>query len=147
VQLEFWTAFRQQLLDKAVVQNAQAARPQYWFDVPLGRTGFTLSNFASPTDGRIGTRLYLNNKIADLALAQLLTNRSAIEAEIGEPLQWNPNPGKRDKVIMISRDADLTRKDRWPEYCDLLVDRVAKFRKAFSARVRGLDLTAAQQGE
>jgi hypothetical protein len=141
LQFEFWTRFRQELLDRRVLQTAQAARPQYWFDVSLGRTGFTLSSFASPGEMKIGTRLYLNNKIADAALPLLEADRAAIEAEVGERLVWNPNPDKRDKVIMISRSADLYSKEMWPEYLSWLVERVSKFKAAFAGRVKVLDLS------
>jgi hypothetical protein len=33
LQYEFWTAFRHELLARKVVPTAQAARPQYWFDL------------------------------------------------------------------------------------------------------------------
>lgn len=143
LQLEFWTSFRDLLLQRKVVPSAQSARPQYWFDVSVGRSNFTISSMANTTEGRIGTRLYLSNKIADVALKQLEQDRIQIEQEIGEPLSWNPNPDKRDKVIMLSRLADLEDRAKWPEYCEWLVDRVARFRKAFGPRVRRLDLSSA----
>jgi len=71
----------------------------------------------------------------------LQAERDAIEAEIGETLQWNPNPEKRDKTIALSRKADLNDRSKWPEYCDWLVDRVDRFRRAFGPRIKKLDLS------
>jgi len=34
--------------------------------------------------------------------------REVIEAEIGEKLEWDPNPENLDKTIGLKRDADLT---------------------------------------
>ena len=59
LQLEFWTAFRDRLLEKGVIKTAQTPRPQYWFDVAIGRSGVHIENIANTYDGRIGVRLYL----------------------------------------------------------------------------------------
>jgi hypothetical protein len=123
---------------KVGVKNVWA---QYWFDVALGRTNIYLSNIANTSDGRIGVRVYIGNKIAEAALPQLLAERDAIEAEIGQKLLWNPNPDNDDKIIALSRDADLYNRDNWPEYISWLVDKVDKFIKAFRPRIGNLDLT------
>ncbi len=146
LQLEFWTMFRERLLEKKVVPSAQTPRPQYWFDVALGRANIVLSNILDTSGGRVGIRVYLGNRIAEAALAQLEKDRVAIEQEIGATLSWNPTPEKRDKIIALNRQVDLADRDSWPEYCDWLVDRVAKFRKAFMPRVKLLKLNEVTAG-
>lgn len=71
-QLDFWTAFKIKLLEANVVSSAQKPRPQYWFDVALGRSGFCLSNVADTYGNRVGVRVYISNKVAEKALPQLL---------------------------------------------------------------------------
>lgn len=141
MQLEFWTMFRARLLEKKVIASAQTPRPQYWFDVALGRSNIFISNMVDTSAGRIGVRVYIGNRIADAALPQLEREKLAIENEIGEALSWNPTPEKRDKIIGLFRKVDLTNRDAWPEYCDWLVDHVGKFRRAFVPRVKALRLT------
>jgi hypothetical protein len=85
-------------------------------------------------------RVYIRNKIASAALPQLEAERDAIESEVGEKLEWNPNPEAIDKVIKLERMADLNDHDRWPEYLSWLVDKVDKFKKAFGPRVKKLNL-------
>jgi len=140
MQLEFWTMFRARLLEQKIIASAQTPRPQYWFDVALGRSNIFISNMVDTSAGRIGVRVYIGNRIADTALPQLERDKSAIENEIGEALSWNPTPDKRDKIIGLFRKVDLTNRDAWPEYCDWLVDRVGKFRRAFVPRVKALKL-------
>jgi len=147
LQLDFWTAFRERLLAKKVVSTAQTPRPQYWFDVALGRSSFVLSNIANTYENRIGLRVYMSNKIAEAALNQLLPQKDAIEKELGEKLLWNPNPDKRDKTITLYRNVDLDDREQWPEYCEWLVDRVAKFRKVFGPRIKSLKLSPVGDGE
>jgi hypothetical protein len=145
LQLAFWEMFRDKLLAKKVVPSAHTPRPQYWFDVALGRSSILLSNFANTYDGRIGVRVYFADGTGDIAIPQLEAERDVIEAEIGEKLQWNPNPEKRDKTIVLSRKANLSDRSKWPEYCDWLVDKVARFKQSFGPRVKKLDLTDAAQ--
>lgn len=143
MQLEFWIQFREKLIKTKKLPSVQAAHAQYWYDVSLGRTGIGLSNIANTYDNKIGVRVYIGNKIADVALPQLLVMKETIEAEIGHELEWDPNPDNRDKVIMLKRDADLTKRENWDEYLEWLVDMTLRFRKAFSGRVKSLDFTQA----
>jgi hypothetical protein len=140
LQLDFWTMFRDGLLERKVLSSTQTPRPQYWFDIALGRTSFVLSNICDTSAGRIGVRVYLGNEIADAALAQLDADKAAIEREIGAALQWNPYPEKRDKIIGLFRQVDLDDRERWPEFRDWLIDHVVKFRKAFVPRIKALKL-------
>jgi len=105
LQGEFWAGFRELLLAKKIVVSAQAARPQYWFNVALGRAYIHLSNIANVADNRIGVRVYIGNRVASEALPQLEAQKSEIESEVGSPLQWNPNPNAIDKVIVLDRAA------------------------------------------
>jgi hypothetical protein len=143
LQLEFWTLFREELLKKKIVTSAQSPRPQYWYNVALGRANIHLSNIANTDNGRIGVRVYIA-KAADVVLPQLEADRVAIEQEIGEPLRWNPNPENKNKIILLDRKVDLDDRSKWPEYIDWLADRVAKFKKAFEPRIKNLNFSAIQ---
>ena len=147
LQLEFWTQFREKLSKRKEIPSVQSARPQYWFNVSLGRSGVHLSNTANTFDNKIGVRVYIRSKVASAALPQLLQVKEEIEAEIGEKLEWDPNPENQDKIISFNRDADLTKRDNWDEYIDWLTDMTIKFRKTFSKRVKSLDLTKRIDGE
>ncbi|HWF63614.1 MAG TPA: DUF4268 domain-containing protein [Rhizomicrobium sp.] len=145
-QLEFWTEFKKRLLEKKVLMSAQTPRPQYWFDVALGRSNINISNILNTADGKMGIRIYIHSAIADSALEQLMSQKSAIESEIGHQLQWNPNPSNRDKIIALSRDIDLENRNAWPEYIEWLVDMTAKFRAAFMPRAKALEISSQATG-
>jgi len=140
LQLGFWTAFRDRLIEAKVVPSAHTPRPQYWFDVALGKAGIHLSCTANTHEGKIGVRVYIQNRIAEKALPQLEAQRQEIEDALGFTLEWNPNKENRDKVIVAYHDADLSDKSRWDEYLAWLVETTAKFRKVFGPRVKKLDL-------
>ncbi|PTL37063.1 hypothetical protein CLG94_00595 [Candidatus Methylomirabilis limnetica] len=138
MQLECWTMFRDRLLEKKVLLLVQTPGPQYWLEIALGRSNIFLSNILDTYAGRIGIRIYRGNRIAEAALAQLEKDKDAIEKEIGEKLSWNPTPEKRDKIIGLFRNADVSNRDAWPEYCDWLVDCVGEFHQACVWRIKAL---------
>jgi hypothetical protein len=141
LQLEFWTAFEEKLRATRTVPSTQTPKPRYWFNVSLGKSGVFLSNIANTWDKRIGLRIYMRGYIADQALGQLLKEKDAIEKEIGEQLKWNPHPEKSDKTILLDRPADLSIKEKWPEYLDWLVEKTIQFRNAFGPRLKKMDLS------
>ena len=147
LQLEFWTLFRDELLAKKVLTNTQTPRPQYWFDVPLGKSHIFISCTANTWDSRIGVRVYIGNKVADAALSQLTKQRTEIEAELGEKLEWNPYPEKRDKIIALSKDVDFTDRSKWPQYVGWLTEKTAAFRKVFAPRVKALNFDNVATGD
>jgi hypothetical protein len=139
LQLEWWTAFRDALVKRKAVPSAQSPRPQYWYNIALGKSGAHLSATANTFDKEIGVRVYLSSKVGGAtALKQLMESREQIENEIGSPLKWDPNPAATDKVIVLTRHADLTQRGRWQEYLDWMVETTVKFRNTFAPRVKDL---------
>lgn len=146
LQGEFWSAFRTELLEKKVLTSARKARPQYWYTIPLGRTGIHLSTVANTTENWIGIRVYMRSKYnAQAALRQLIAQRESIESEIGVELHWDASGGAMDKTIALKRSADLRKRDAWSDYLGWLVDMTAKFRKAFMPRVKSLELERSEE--
>jgi hypothetical protein len=147
LQLEWWTAFRDALIAAKALPSTQTPRPQYWYNIALGRSGFFLSATANVDEGRIGIRAYLMGRYGgDSALAQLIESRESIEHELGEQLVWNPNPEASDKVIVLQRSADLKAKGQWPEYLKWMVQSTVKMRRVFGPRVKTLQVDAPLAG-
>jgi len=143
LQLEWWSAFRDALVTQKAVPSAQSPRPQYWYNIALGRTGIHISATANTFDKRIGLRIYMVSRYgAASALGQLLQSKEEIEKAIGAPLVWDPNPDALDKVIAVFLPADLERRDRWPEYLKWMVGMTVKFRQVFGPRVKALTLVS-----
>jgi len=141
LQYDFWTQFRDAMKLTGKIASLRTPRPQYWYDIPLGKSSIHLSLTANTYDNKIGVRVYLKGIVADAALKQLEPQRKAIEQEIGSQLEWNPHPGKQDKIIVLYKDADLQDRSKWNEYIGWLVQNTLKFRETFSKRVKQLDLS------
>lgn len=141
MQLDFWTGFREKLKNSKKVPSVQSARPQYWYDVSLGRSGIHLSNTMNTFDNVIGVRVYISNKIAKSVLPQLLDMKEEIENEIGQKLEWDPSPESSDKSIRLQKKVDLELKEKWDEYQKWMVEYTIQFRAVFSKRVKGMDFS------
>ncbi len=134
-QLEYWNQFRDLLAETKKIPSIQTPRAQYWFDVSLGKAYITLSNIYSPTENKVGVRVYIGNRLQGM-YDYLLNMREEIEIELGEKLVWNPNPENQDKVILLTRDVNLQNNNEWVDSINWLVHKTVQFRKTFSRRVK-----------
>lgn len=131
-QYDFWLKFRDKLAKTKKIPSLQTPRPQYWFDISLGRTNVYLSNTCNTDQNTVSVRVYIGNKIADTMLPYLEERKEEIERAIGQPLQWNPNPDNRDKVIILSHATDFKSPQKVDEALDWLTNYSIKFREIFS---------------
>lgn len=132
LQFEFWSKFRDKLARTKKVPSLQTPRPQYWFDVSLGKSDIHLSNTCNIDDNTVAVRVYIRNKIADTMFPFLESKKTEIEAAIGQALLWNPYPENRDKVIALVHPTDFNDPRKVDEALEWLVDYTIKFREIFS---------------
>lgn len=137
-QLEFWTMFKDKLALTRKINSLQTPRPQYWYDISLGKSYISLSNICNTEQNTVGIRVYIGNKIAATMFPYLENRREEIENLIGLPLQWNPNPDNRDKIILLTHPTDFDDKILVDEALTWLVDYTIKFREVFSRIIRDM---------
>ncbi len=51
-------------------------------------------------------------------------------------MEWNPNPEKKDKVIVLTKSFELNNREMWEQAIDWLVDKTLSFRKIFGALIK-----------
>lgn len=134
-QLDFWTSFRDKLADTGKIRSIQTARPQYWFDVALGKSGIHLSNTFNTDRDEIGVRVYISNIKADEWLPYFESKKESIELNIGESLEWNPNPDNRDKVIALTKKFDLSDDTKIDFALNWLIEQTLKFKSTFGKAI------------
>jgi hypothetical protein len=142
LQLEFFSQVRQQLLKAAEWASLMQARPQQWMNIPIGRWWANLSVNCSAWNHTVYVQLYIRNKVALVVLEQLRPMQADIEREVGEPLQWDPNPNAKDKVIRLQRSGDIADKAQWPELTQWLVAKTVAMNRAFKPRVQALEVSS-----
>lgn len=135
-QFDFWSKFKEKLAKTKKIPSLQTPRPQYWFDVTLGKSYIHISNTCNTDDNTVGVRIYIGNKIADTMLPFLESKKDEIETSIGQKLIWNPNPDNRDKVIILQHTTDFEDERKLDESLNWLVDYTIKFRETFSKIIK-----------
>lgn len=135
-QLEFWRKFKDCLLKFESIQKLQTPRPQYWYDVALGKSGIHLSNLFNVNKSELGIRVYIAGKNVDEWLPYFEENKMTIEAQLGNQLIWNPNPTNKDKIIAIYKTFELNDRDNWQEAIEWMASNTMKFRKVFSGLIK-----------
>ncbi len=136
MQFEFWNAFRDALKVTGEIGSLQTPRPQYWFDVALGKSGVHLSNTFNTYEGKIGVRVYISSREVDEWLPYFEKNKDRIETSIGDKLEWNPNPENKDKVIVLTNNFKLNNKANWEQAISWLVGKTLSFRNIFGALIK-----------
>ncbi len=139
LQLEFWTQARAALDATGVFSSLQTPRPQYWFDIAIGRSGFWLALNANVAHGKLIVKLMLDEETSE-AMALLQADRVTIEQEIGAALEWNPYPGKKAKAIRITRPTQFSDRGAWPEAMTWLTGTAIAFKRAFGPRIAALEV-------
>ncbi len=135
-QYDFWVRFRDKLAKTKKIPSLQTPRPQYWFDVALGKSDIHISNTCNTDENSVGIRIYIGNKIVDVMLPYLESRKDEIENALNESLSWNPNPENRDKVILLLHSTDLSKPEKVNEAIDWLIEKTIKFRDVFSKIIR-----------
>jgi hypothetical protein len=144
LQLEFWTAFREYLLDRDTVIKAVKPLPQMWMSFSIGRSGFSLVTVASTQDSEaadtdshhLRVEFVMHNDLAKSLFGQVVADKLQIEAEFGGPLTWAETAGKKQSKIYVKRPATIDDRARWPLYHAWLLQNLEKLHGVFAKRVR-----------
>jgi hypothetical protein len=128
-----------------MLTNKTAVKPrkphvEHWYDFAIGRSGFHLSLTINTQRNTLGCELYLEGEKAKQALHLLLREKEAIEKEIGHTLEWREQDTKTDCRIILYNEGDIRQKANWNQYYDWFYNNTEIFYKAFSNRVKQLDL-------
>ncbi len=140
---EAYRVFFQKLIDELREQhkftNAKVGQPQSWYAFSSGLSAVVYA--ASFTHGnRLRAELYIdqgdateNKRIFDA----LSSDKSSIEAEYGEPFEWERLDTKRASRIAVYRSGTiLSSSDELEEIHKWLVEHLLKLKEVFGPRVR-----------
>jgi hypothetical protein len=142
---EAYQAFFQGLIDRLRTQynftKARKAQPQSWYFFSSGTSGVSYA-FAFAGGGRAQTDTYIdrgdktwNKWLFDKLYAQ----RGSIEAEFGEPLEWERLDHRRGSRIAVKRPGTI---EDPPEALEEIegwaIDRLLRFKKVIGPRVSAL---------
>lgn len=119
-QLEFFQRVRDYgRLHATTIDSWRKPLPQHWYDIGIGdaRGRVTLQ---VNSQRKIVTTLFWIDHDKDL-YAKLLTQRNAIEAELGLTLEWDDRPDRKASKLIISRPGDFLDEAQSEELIEWLV--------------------------
>lgn len=137
-QLDYWTKFREKLLATKKFPSLHTPRPQYWFDIALGKSGIYLSNTCNVQKSIVGVRVYISSKVANIFKPALEARKNEINKALGCNPDWFPNPNTIDKTITLQYQTDLSDPVKLEESLDWMVKQTIKFRDVFSKEIKAI---------
>ena len=143
----FWDEILTYIAEKGPPFRVQSAGTGAWSNIALGRSHFSLDLTLTPKRQCIGCEIYMNPPWKEDAFAQLESQRDAIEAEIGETLQWLPLPGKKAARILLEAPIDPKDDSNHERVKEWMYKQSVAFYRAFHDRVRALRAKRADVGE
>jgi hypothetical protein len=136
--MEFWTGFRDFCRAAGETFSLQTPRPQHWYTVRIGRSGFSLGLTVSTMYNRIGCELYLRGPSAKQSFKRLKEGQNDIEAALGT-LDWQELPEGQDcRIVDYLKDFDPRNRPDWERGFRWLKKRADEFRPVFGPRVRAI---------
>ena len=138
IQLDYWTRFRDKLMATKKFTSLHTPRPQYWFDVALGRSGINLSNTCNVQKSVVGIRVYISSKVVETYLPALEARKAEINKALGCEPEWNPNPNAKDKTITLSFQTDLSDPEKTEESLEWMVKNTIVFWSVFSKEIKAI---------
>ena len=140
LQLKFWTAFRAYVLDNSSTVRPQRARACHWMNSSIGTSKAHPHVLVDTHKKRISIRLKIHPGEERLAIYNLLLqDKSAIETEIGCPLDWEKMPTKKSSYISLRKNTDPTKDSNWPDQHQWMLKYLEKFRTTFGGRIKSMD--------
>lgn len=138
IQLDFWTRFKEKLQATGKISSQQSPRPQYWYDVRIGRSGVLLSNVCNTQQDFVGVKLYIRKPVVEKYYPALLARQKEINQALGCEPQWDANPTAQDKTIALFHKTDLSDPQNVEDALDWMVCKTLIFYRVFSKEVERL---------
>jgi hypothetical protein len=128
-QFEFWSEFKKYLEAKSKLRPRKAS-PQHWYNLSYGNSNAHITLTINSKQNLIGCEIYIPE--SKDYFKQLLSNRKAIEEELGEELIWMELPDKKASRILITKSFNFEEEANWKEAFEWLKNEAEKFYHTFS---------------
>lgn len=139
-QKRYWEAFRDFLNENSIQIRPRKPRPQHWTTHSIGRTGMHLAAKVNTSEKFVAVELYLSDENAKRYFALLEQQKSGIEKDFGETLNWELLPDRKGcRIAFYKTNSDATEEAAWPEQHAWLADALERLDAAFRTRVADLD--------
>jgi hypothetical protein len=141
LQQDYWVALRKLLQDRKSIVKPHKPLPQHWTGFAIGRSNFELRAAINSQKNFIRLRLVCLGPNAKMHFALLNNQKGAIEQEIGCDLEWEELPNRKQaRIVLVKPNVDPTKREEWPSQHQWMAEKLEAFYKAFSGRIKELDV-------
>ena len=133
MQLEFWSQFKEYVQSCTSKIKLRKPFPQHWYDISFGSSEAHISLTANSQKNSIGCEIYIPNSKG--LFDYLLSNKSTIEKELKQKLEWMELESKKASRIKLKKEADISNTEDWEKYFKWLMDITEQFQKVFSKHI------------
>lgn len=141
--LNFFDKLRNKILSIQPNFTRAKALPQSWWNVGIGRSGFSVSSCFT-IDNKFEVEIYIDTgkkEYNDTAFAELKENKAVIEERIGKELVWAAMPDRRYCSIYLTIDGTIDDDEqKLTEMIEWAVPLVINFREVFSPLVKNIQI-------
>lgn len=139
LQLEYWTAFRDYVLQHSKILRPQKPFPQHWTNVAIGRSYFHLAATVNTLEEQITVILVLSGPDAKPHFHLLQKTKDAIENELKTSIEWRELPDKKESHLTIRRNFDPSNRLLWDEQHKWLTEQLENFYTVLGPRIKRLN--------
>jgi hypothetical protein len=139
LRLEYWQAFKTFMESNNSFQITQKPSQRLYYNISIGRSGFTLCANIRARGNIINTMLWLDGSNHKEKFDELKKNcfEHSI-SEFGSGINWFRNDDKNSSQILITCDADYTDKEDWGNQFMWFKENLEKFTKFFKPEIEKL---------
>lgn len=139
-QLDFWSAFNEQLETTQSPIRNKKPRPQHWMHYSVGRSGFVIGGLLDGRSQRIGVELYLNDDSAKGYFHALHADMATIEQELQASPDWMELPERKAcRIVLYRQNVDPLDASRREDYMNWMQEKLELFSRVFRPRIRDLE--------
>ena len=139
-QLRYWSGLRAYMEEKGSSVSFPSPRPRRYHDLSIGRTGFWLMVWQTPTRNEIGIWLCIGGEYREAYFRLLEEEQDNIHTEMGEALQWvELEEHQRNRICLHKEDTNPFDESDWPQQYEWFTTKLERFNDVFRERIRGLD--------
>lgn len=139
LQLEYWTAFRDYMLEHGKVVRPQKASPQNWMNFAIGRSDFWMLSSVNTQQNFITVSLNLGGESSKAHFHLLYQEKEKYEQTFGSALDWRKLPNRTESRIAVTKQVDPADKQDWPSQHQWIREQLEKLHTTFSSAIKTLD--------
>lgn len=139
LQLQYWTALREYLMEHSKVVRPQKPQAHNWTDFRLGRSGFHLSASFNSREQHMTVALNISGPHAKEHYFELYKVKQIIQTEVGVDLEWRELPENKWSWVVSSFSADPSDKLDWDVQHAKFHNLLEAFYRVFVPRIRNME--------